>query len=103
MGNVKLRRGDTVVVIAGRDKKKSGKVLRIDKEKGRVFVEGVNIIKKTQKPRREGEKGSIVEVEAAVDISNIMLKCPKCGPVRIRADLSSKEKTRVCHKCGGVL
>ncbi len=103
MNSVRLRQGDTVVVIAGRDKKKSGKVLRVDREKSRVFVEGVNIIKKTQKPRREGEKGAIVEVEASVHVSNVMLKCPKCGPARVRVDLSSKEKTRVCHKCGGVL
>lgn len=103
MNSVKLRQGDTVTVITGRDKKKTGKVLKIDRQKGRVFVEGVNIIKKTQKPRREGEQGTIIEVEASIDLSNVMLKCPKCGPVRMRADQSSKEKSRVCSKCGGVL
>ncbi|MGL4524982.1 MAG: 50S ribosomal protein L24 [Spirochaetia bacterium] len=103
MGSVKLREGDTVVVTTGRDKKKSGKILRIDHSKGRVLVEGVNVVKKSQKPKREGEKGAIVEVEASVSVSNIMIKCPKCGPVRIRADFSTKEKARACHKCGGVL
>lgn len=103
MDNVKLRQGDAVVVISGRDKRKTGKVLRVDREKGRVFVEGVNIVRKNQKPRREGEKGATVEVEASIHVSNVMFKCPKCGPVRMRVDLSSKQKTRVCHKCGGVL
>ena len=103
MSNSKLRQGDTVVIISGRDKKKTGKVLKVDKDKGRVVVEGINIIKKSQKPRREGEKGAIVEIEASVALSNVMIKCAKCGPVRVRADFSSKEKVRVCHKCGGVL
>lgn len=103
MSSVKLRQGDTVAVIAGRDKKKTGKVLKVDRDKGRVFVEGINIIKKTQKPRREGEKGAIIEVEASIDISNVMLRCLKCGPVRARVDLSSKQHARVCAKCGGVL
>lgn len=101
----KIKKGDLVQVIAGKDfsKKnpKTGKVLKVDREKGRVVVEGINIVKKTIKGNPQtGEKGSIVEVEAALDISNVKVVCPKCGPVRVGIKVEADDRTRVCKKCG---
>lgn len=101
MSKIKLRVGDTVEVIAGKDKGKSGKLLKIDRNKMRVVVEGVGIVKKTRKPRQEGEQGSIVEVEAAIAFSNVLLKCNKCARgVRVGTKVEGEKKTRVCKKCG---
>jgi large subunit ribosomal protein L24 len=101
----KIKKGDLVQVMAGKDfnKKspKTGKVLKVDQEKGRVVVEGVNIVKKTMKGNPQtGEKGSIVEVEAALSVSNVMVVCPKCGPVRVGIKVEENDKYRVCKKCG---
>lgn len=101
----KIKKGDLVQIIAGKDfnKKnpKTGRVLKVDQEKGRVIVEGINIVKKTVKGNPQtGEKGSIVEVEAALSISNVKVVCPKCGPVRVGIKVDADEKTRVCKKCG---
>lgn len=96
----KVKKGDLVQVLAGKDKGKSGKVLKIDREKGRVVVEGLNIVKKTVKPRNPQEKGSIVEVEAALAISNVMVVCSKCGPVKVAVKVEENDKSRVCKKCG---
>lgn len=101
----KIKKGDLVQIMAGKDfnKKnpKTGKVLKVDQEKGRVIVEGINIVKKTVKGNPQtGEKGSIIEVEAALAISNVKVVCPKCGPVRVRINVDADENTRVCKKCG---
>ena len=103
MNTFKIKTGDTVTIIAGRDKKQSGKVLKIDRAKNRVVVEGCNIIKKTRKPRQQGEKGSILEVEGTVHISNVMLNCTKCGPVRTGFKFEGDKKIRICKKCGGTV
>ena len=79
----KLKKEDQVKVIAGKDKGKSGKILKIDREKGKVVVAGLNMIKKAQKPRKQGEKGGIIDIEAPIAISNVMIVCKKCGPTRI--------------------
>ena len=106
---VKLKKGDLVRVIAGKDRsaKNEGRILRIDREKCRVMVENVNIVKKSKKPQRQGEQGEIVEVEAFMDISNVMLVCPAgCGPVRISYSLGQepgKKKERICRKCERVI
>jgi large subunit ribosomal protein L24 len=101
MSKIKLRVGDTVEIIAGKDKNKSGKLLKIDRTKMRVVVEGANIMKKTRKPRQEGEQGSIIEVEAPLALSNVLLKCKKCARgVRIATKIEGEKKTRVCKKCG---
>jgi len=75
----KLRKSDVVQVLCGKDKGKSGKILHIDHYKGRVLVEKINMVKKTQRPSQEQQKGAIIEMEAAVDISNVMLVDPKGG------------------------
>ena len=107
--NVRLQKGDIVRVVAGKDRSahKEGRILRIDRDKRRVMVENVNMVKKSKKPQRQGEQGEIVEMEAFMDISNVMLVCPNgCGPVRIgyrlRQDLG-KKKERICRKCERVI
>ena len=97
----KVKRDDTVEIIAGKDKGKTGKVLRIDRKNGRVVVQGLNMVKKAVKPRKQNDKGGIIDIEAAVHVSNVMIVCKKCGPTRIGQDLSGENKKRVCRKCGG--
>ena len=98
---MKIIKGDTVLVIAGKDKGKTGKVFKSLPKDGGVIIEGVNIRKKSVRPKREGEKGQIVPIPALLDISNIKLICPKCGKaVRIGYKLEGKEKNRICKKCG---
>lgn len=99
----KLKKDDLVQVIAGKEKGKSGKILKIDREKGKVLVAGLNMVKKARKPRRQGEKGGIVDIEAPMDISNVMIVCKKCGPTRIGIEGTGDKKVRKCKKCGEVL
>jgi len=99
----KLRREDLVQVIAGKDKGKQGKILKIDREKGRVIVAGVNMIKKAMKKKSQTDRGGIVEIEAPLHISNVMIVCKKCGPVKIGYKFDGGTKKRVCRKCGEVL
>ena len=99
----KLKKGDQVKLIAGKDKGKTGTILKVDRENGKVLVEGLNIVKKTVKPKGQGEKGNIVEVEAAIHISNVMIICPKCGPSKIGIRMDGETKVRFCKKGEGVL
>ena len=99
----KLKKGDQVQIIAGKDKGKKGRVLRIDRMTERVIVEGLNMVKKTQRPKSQNDKGGIIEIEAAIAASNIMVICKKCGPTRIGINVDGDSKSRVCRKCGEVL
>jgi large subunit ribosomal protein L24 len=99
----KLRKEDTVEIIAGKDKGKRGRILKILREKDRIIVEGANIVKKARKRRRQQDRGGIVEIEAAVHSSNLMRVCKKCGPTRIGYKIDGDVKTRVCRKCGEAL
>ena len=96
-----VKRGDLVKVIAGKDKGKEGKVLSTNPEKNKVVVEGVAIVSKHQKARMQGQQSQIVKVEAAIDASNVLRVCSKCGKaartgVKILEDGS---KVRYCKKC----
>lgn len=99
----KLRKEDQVQVIAGKDKGKQGKIIRIDREKGRAIVAGVNMVKKAQKKRKQTDRGGIIEVEAPIQLSNVMIVCRKCGPTRIGYKIEGDAKKRVCRKCGEAL
>ncbi|BAT72211.1 large subunit ribosomal protein L24 [Thermosulfidibacter takaii ABI70S6] len=100
----KIKREDFVVVIAGKDKGKKGKVLRVIPKRQRVVVEGVNIVKKHQKPTAT-TAGGIIEKEAPIHVSNVMLVCPKCGKAtRVGfAFLEDGTKVRKCKKCQEVI
>ncbi len=100
----KIKREDFVVVIAGKDKGKRGKVLRVIPKKQRLVVEGVNIVKKHQKPTAN-TAGGIIEMPAPIHVSNVMLVCPKCNtPTRVGFTfLEDGTKVRKCKKCGEVI
>jgi len=100
-GHTNLRINDKVEVIAGKDKGRVGKVLRIEKERNRIIVERINLIKKHQKATDATQSGQIIEKEAGVHISNVMLVCPECAEtVKIgRKLLEDGTKVRVCKKC----
>ena len=99
----KLKKEDTVEIIAGKDKGKRGRILKILREKDRIIVEGANIVKKAQKKRKQSDRGGIAEISAAIHSSNLMIVCKKCGPTRIGYKISGDTKTRVCRKCGEAL
>ena len=105
MANMKLKKGDNVIVIAGKDKGKAGKILVVDRKKNRVIVEGVNMVSKHTKPSPANQQGGIIKKEAAMDSSNVMIFCDKCGKgVRIRKQIDSNgNKSRVCAVCGANL
>jgi large subunit ribosomal protein L24 len=101
-----IRKNDNVLVIAGRDRGKRGRVLRVVPEKGRVVVEGVNFVKRhTRANPQKNVKGGIVEREAPLSASNVQLVCPECGaPTRIgRRLLDDGTRVRYCVKCKGVV
>lgn len=96
-----IKKGDKVQVLTGRDKGKTGKVLKILSGRKRVVVEGVNLVKKHMRKRSESEPGGIKEVPTSINISNLGLFCSKCGKgvrsgIKVMAD---KTKVRVCKKC----
>ena len=96
---MKVKKGDTVQVIAGKDRKKTGKVLRALPRTGQVIVEGLNIRKKHQRPRRSGEKGQIVEKAMPIDSSNVMLLDPSSGkPTRVGFKTENGKKVRIARK-----
>jgi large subunit ribosomal protein L24 len=101
-----IRKNDNVLVIAGRDRGKRGRVLQVLPEKNRLVVEGVNLIKRHTRPNPQRQiKGGIVEREASLHASNVQLVCPECGaPTRIgRQILGDGRKVRICRKCKGVV
>ncbi|MBR5944281.1 MAG: 50S ribosomal protein L24 [Lachnospiraceae bacterium] len=99
----KIRKDDTVEVIAGKDKGKRGTIVRVIRDKDRVIVSGVNIVKKAMRKKNQQDRGGIVEVEAPLHISNVAIVCKKCGPTRIGYKLDGDKKFRVCRKCGDTL
>ena len=101
MNKVHVRSGDTVVVLSGKDKGKQGKVLQVSPKEGKVIVEGLNVVTKHVKPRRQGEQGGIVEAEAAMYASKVQLVCPKCSKATRIAHkiLDDGSKVRVCKSC----
>lgn len=98
--HTKLKKNDTVQVIVGKDKGKTGRLLRIDREKGRVLVEGVNMVKKAQRRRSQNESGGIIEIEAAIDISNVMYVAKDGKPGRLGYRVEGGEKVRFVRRTG---
>lgn len=99
-----VKKGDTVVVISGKDKGKVGKVLTAIPKKNRVIVEGVNIVVKHQKPTQQMQQGGRIEQEGSINVSNVMLYCNKEKKgVRVRYKVENGKKVRVCAKCSEIL
>lgn len=97
-----IRKGDKVLILAGKDKGKSGSVIKSVRESGKIVVEKINVVKKHSKPKFEGAKGEIMEKPMPIDISNAALVCPKCNKAaRVgKKVLDSGKRVRVCKKCG---
>lgn len=97
---MKVKKGDNVIVLAGKDNGKSGKIIKTIPKIEKVVVEGVNMRKRHLRPKKQGEKGQIVEISAPMHVSNVMLVCGKCGkPTRVGYSVSKDVKSRICKKC----
>jgi len=98
---MKLKKGDEVVVLSGKDIGKHGTITRVIDERDRVIVDGVNMVKKHQKPTRATMQGGIIDKEMPIHVSNVALVCSECGPTRIGYRFADDgSKVRVCRKCG---
>jgi large subunit ribosomal protein L24 len=97
-----IKKNDLIMVTQGREKGKSGRVLRVYPEKEKVLVEKINFVKRHTRPHGQQRRGGILEKESPLHLSNVMLLCEKCNkPVRIRhRTVEGGKKVRVCHKCG---
>ena len=96
-----VKKGDTVIVLSGKDKGKQGKVLSVNPEAGKVVVEGVSVATRHQKARRQGEEGGIVKKETPIYACKVMTVCPKCNKAtRVAHKIVDGKKVRVCKHCG---
>ncbi len=103
---MKIHKGDTIKVMVGKDSGKTGKVLRVDPKAMALVAEGLNLIKKHSRPKKQGEKGQLVSVPAPLNISKIMLVCPSCkeaARVGYRLEKDGSVKTRYCKKCNSAI
>ena len=97
---MKIKKGDTVQILSGNDKGKTGEVLEVIPKSEKIIVKGANIIKKHVKPRKQGEEGGILSIEGTMPASKVNVVCPKCNkPTRIGYIIEKEEKSRVCKKC----
>lgn len=98
---LKLKKGDLVVVLTGKDRGKRGKITSVFPRRERVVVEGINLVKRHQRPRRAREKGQRVTIAAPIHVSNVQLVCPSCRrPARLRIRRTEGKRERLCAKCG---
>jgi large subunit ribosomal protein L24 len=102
---MKIRKNDTVIIVAGKDRGKKGKVRRALPDEGRVIVEGLNMIKRHSRAGRAARQAGIIELEAPIHVSNVMLVCEKCGkPTRVSFRfLADGKKVRICNSCQEVI
>jgi len=98
---MKIKKGDTILIISGKYRGKKGKILKAFPKQGRIMIEGINLVKKHQKPKKTGEKGQIIEIPAPIDVSNVKLICPKCTKAtKVAYKIINDRKYRICKKCG---
>lgn len=104
MAKLNIKKGDNVVVISGKDKGKTGKILQVVSNKNSAVVDGVNIITKHQKPKSQTDKGGIMKKPAPIELSNVMVLCPACGKAtRVSRKEIENKNVRICKKCGASL
>lgn len=97
---MKIKKGDQVLITAGKDKGKKGKVLESKPKAKRIVVENVNLHKKHNRPKKSGDKGQIIELPSAFSVSNVKILCPKCNKAaRIGYKIEGSKKHRICKKC----
>ena len=98
---MKLKTGDNIIIISGKDRGRKGKILRTLPKEGKIVVERMNIHKKHTRPKKQGQKGEVVEIAAPFDASNAKIVCKKCSkPARIGQKTAAGKKHRICKKCG---
>ncbi len=111
---MKIKKGDKIKILAGKDKGKTGKVLQVFSVRNKASIEGLNLLIKHMRPRKQGEKGQRIEFPAPMDLSNMTLVCPKCNqPARtgykyleeavVGKDRKKRKKVRVCKKCKQII
>ncbi len=102
---IQIKKDDKVKVIAGKDRGKVGKVLRVNRKKNRILIENINVVKRHTKPGAQNRQGGILESEAPIHWSNVMLMCNKCiEPVRVKTKiLDDGKKVRICRKCSEII
>jgi len=97
---MRIHKNDTIKIIAGKDKNKTGKVLKVFPKKGKILIDGLNLYKKHVKPKRQGEKGEVVLVPRPIDISDVLMMCAGCGKaVKTGYRFDGNAKIRICRKC----
>src|SRR5579871_2680952 len=101
LNNPGIRKGDMVQIIAGREKGKTGRVMKVMPDSGRITIEKLNLVKRHTKPNQKSPQGGIVDKEGSLSYSNVLLLCPKCNRgVRFGIKMAGEKKTRLCKKCG---
>ena len=100
---LKIKKGDRVVVLTGKDKGKSGEVIRTLPKEGKVIVDGVNVAKKHQRSTRATMQAGIIDKDMPMPASNVAIICNTCGPTRIGYRVDGNQKVRICKKCKGEL
>ena len=103
MAGLKIRKGDRVRVLSGKDRGKEGEVMRALPAERKVIVDGINVARKHQRPTRATRQGGIIDKDMPLPVSNVALVCPSCGrPTRVGYEIDAAgEKARICKKCGG--
>ena len=97
---MKIKKGDNVIMLSGKDRGKTGKVASVDNKENKIIVEGLNMIKKAIRARNQRQKGQLVSKERFIAVSSVALVCKSCGkPTRIGYRLNGENKTRICKKC----
>jgi large subunit ribosomal protein L24 len=100
MAGLKIKKGDRVRVLTGKDRGKDGNVTRVLPAAGKVIVDGVNVAKKHQRQTKATMQAGIIDKDMPIDASNVAILCSECGPTRIGYRFENGEKVRVCRKCG---
>lgn len=96
-----LRKGDTVVILSGKDRDRRGKILRVEPKHGKVVIEGLNLAKKHSRPTKTSPQGGVIEIPMPMPASKVMLVCPGCNlPTRIHRQTAGDEAVRACKNCG---
>ena len=102
MASLNIKKGDTVLMLSGKDRAKRGKISRVLPTSGRVVVEGLNVVQKRVRARKQGQSGEIVSIPRAIAASKVKLICPKCGvAARVGHAIEGEKKLRQCKKCKG--
>lgn len=101
---MKIHKGDNIIMLSGKDRGKKGKILAVLSKENRVIVEGLNLIKKHTRPRKQGQKGQIISKERTVSVSSVALVCKSCGlPTRVGYKMEADKKVRICKKCKNIV